>query len=115
MITYSARPVSMSGEISPVNAPPSSACMVCAPIFTGPPSRLSATARSQIAGGQTTAIASVSPSAPARTPPASSMAASIDVGFIFQLPTTSGVLMGGPLSGVGSGQLDEPPEPVVGR
>ena len=84
----------MSGEVSPVKAPLSSACIVWAPMATFPaseePPTAAATAASQIVGGQTT-VRTCSPAVRSRTDNASLVAASCVGGFIFQLPATSGI------------------------
>src|SRR4029078_1648065 len=84
----------MSGDVSPVYAPDSSARIVCAPIPSSPgsvdpPPSADATAVSQRVGGQMTVLAA-SPETASRTPTARRTASALAAGFIFQLPAMSG-------------------------
>ena len=83
--------VSMTGEISPVQAPSSAQCMVCAPTFTEVGARARLTSRTAVKGGMTKRWmrASRSPSAAASV--SAKASASARVLFIFQLvPIQSG-------------------------
>ena len=97
-ITYCASPSSISGDVSPVKAPDSAACIVWAPIpmppgSVVPPPRPVDTASRKTSGGQTT-VRTGRPRVASATPRASRIASERLAGCIFQLPATSGTRLG---------------------